>query len=226
MKIHKEYFQTVLFRDLVEHHDVSHPKAVVDMAHRLIGNTASLYSVNSLTGYLKSLGHKVPKSAVSDYLDWFEDAYFLFTVRLFDASLVRSKTNPKKVYCIDHALVTSVTSGILVNSGHLLENLVFTALRRVSPDIYYYKTKGGHEVDFVAQQGKRSWLLVQVCESMAEPQTRKREVTALRVAMVEMGLESGIIVTRSEEDEIKVSGGKISVVPAWRFLLDLLESAD
>ena len=235
IKIHQEYFRAVLSRDLIERHDVSHPKALTDLAHRLVDNTASLYSVNSLTGYLKSLGHKAPKSAVSDYLEWFEDAYFLFTVRIFDASPARSKTNPKKIYCIDHALVTSVSSGILVNSGHLLENLVFTALRRVSPEIYYYKTKGGLEVDFIthlpaasptAQAGmrNRSRLLVQVCESMAEPQTRKREVTALGEAMVELGLKTGTIVTRNEEEEIKVDGGKIEVVPVWRFLLNLPES--
>jgi len=100
-----------------------------------VDSTASLYSINSLTGYLKSLGRKAPWSAVSDYLEWFEDAYFLFTVRIFDASLVRSNTNSKKVYCIDHAFVTSVSSGVLVNSGHLLENLVlwhFAALTRQS----------------------------------------------------------------------------------------------
>lgn len=224
IKIHQEYFHAVLFRDLVERHDVSHPKAVTDLAHWLIDNTASLYSVNSLTRYLKSLGHKAPKSAVSDYLEWFEDAYFMFTVRIFDASLARSNTNPKKIYCVDHALVTSVSSGILVNSGHLLENLVFTALRRVSPEIYYCKTKGGLEVDFIAQLRNRTRLLVQVCESMAEPQTRKREVSALSDAMAELGLKSGTIVTRNEEEEIEVDGGKIEAVPVWRFLLNLPES--
>ena len=224
IKIHQEYFHAVLFRDLVERHDISHPKAVKDLAHRLIDNTASLYSVNSLTGYLKSLGHKAPKYAVSEYLEWFEDAYFLFTVRIFDASLARSKTNPKKIYCVDHAMVTSVASGILVNTGHLLENLVFSALRRVTPDIWYCKTKGGMEVDFLAQLQDRSRILVQACESMAEPQTRKRELTALTEAMAEYGLKSGTVVTRNEEDQIKVGAGTIEVVPAWRFLLNLPES--
>ena len=135
--------------------------------------------------------------------------------------MVPRKTNPKKIYCIDHALVTSVTSGILVNSGHLLENLVFTALRRVSTDIYYCKTKSGLEVDFIAQLPDRSRLLVQVSESIAESQTRKREVAALTEAMAELGLRSGTIVTRSDEEEIDVDGGKIEVVPAWRFLLKL-----
>jgi len=223
---HQEYFHTILFRDLVERHDVSHPKALTDLSHWLVDNTASLYSVNSLTGYLKSLGHKAPKSAVADYLGWFEDAYFLFTVRIFDASLARSNTNPKKIYCIDHALVTSVSSGILVNSGHLLENLVFTALRRVHPEIYYYKTKSGREVDFIVPLHGRAPMLVQVCESLAEPQTRKRETVALSEAMAELGLKTGTIVTRNEDERIAAGAGTIEVVPAWRYLHDLPESAE
>ncbi|AJF06831.1 ATP-binding protein [Geoalkalibacter subterraneus] len=225
IKTHQEYFNAMLFRDLVERHDISHPKAVTDLAHWLVDNTGSLYSINNLTGYLKSLGHKAPKPAVSDYLEWFEDAYVLFTVRIFDASLARANTNPKKIYCADHALVTSISSGILVNSGHLLENLVFTALRRVTPDIFYYKTKAGREVDFIAGRQGPSRMLVQVCESMADQQTRKRETTALAEAMTELKLSHGIIVTRNEEEQIQVDSGKIDVVPAWRFLLNMPESA-
>ena len=209
----------MLFRDLVERHNISHPKAVTDLAHWLIDNTASLYSLNKLTGYLKSLGHKAPQSAVADYLEWFEDAYFLFTVRLFDASLSRANANPKKIYCIDHAMVTSVASGILVNAGHLLENLVFITLRRLTPAIFYYKTKGGREVDFIAQWQDHPLLLVQVCESLASPTTRKREIAALEEAMVELNLPKGIIVTRHEEERIVLDAGTVDVIPAWRFLL-------
>ena len=190
-------------------------------------NTSSLYSVNRLTGYLKSLGHRAPKSAVSDYLDWFEDAFFLFTVRIFDASRARANVNPKKIYCVDHALVRSVSSGILVNSGHLLENLVFTALRRVTPDIFYYRSRTGREVDFVARMPDGSRMLVQVCESLADPRTRRREVTALRDAMAELNLPSSVLVTRGElgdagsEQRIAVDSGTIEFVAGWRFVLDL-----
>ncbi|MDD2709069.1 MAG: ATP-binding protein [Verrucomicrobiae bacterium] len=220
IKTHQEYFHAVLFRDLVERHDVSHPKAVVDLAHWLVNHAASIYSINRLTGYLQSLGHKAPKSAVSDYLKWFEDAYFLFSTRIFDASLARSHSNPKKIYCIDHAMIRSVSSGILVNSGHLLENLVFVALRRVYPEIYYHKTKMGREVDFIVPLRDGSRLLIQVCESLADPQTRKREVTALSEAMIECGGKSGMIVTRNETERIDTRDGMIEVTPIWRFLLD------
>lgn len=223
IKIHQEYFEAVLFRDLIERHNISHPRALTDLAYRLMDNISSLYSINSLTGYLKSLGHNAPKSAVSDYLQWFEDAYFLFSVPLFDASITRSKANPKKIYCVDHAFVPSIASGILLNAGHLLENLVFLTLRRFSDRIFYGKTKSGRELDFVVPQPDRSVWLIQTCESLADPKTRNREVDALTEAMSEMGVDSGTIVTRTEEDELKTGSGRIKVVPAWRFLLDMPE---
>lgn len=222
-RIHQEYFKAILLRDVVERHDVSHPRALLDLAHRVVDNTAALHSVNRLTGYLKSLGHRVPKSAVSEYIEWFEDAFFLFQVRLFDASLARSHANPRKLYCIDHALVTSVSSGILVNSGHLLENLVFTALRRQHRDVHYYRTKGGREVDFVVPVRGGEHILVQACESLAAPNTKKRETAALREAMMELGVQSATLVTRSETERIDYDGGIIDVVPTWRFLLEMPE---
>jgi len=114
----------------------------------------------------------------------------------------------------------------------MLENLVFTALRRVTPKIWYCRTKSGLEVDFLAQTGNRSHasagtppserrMLVQVCESMVEPRTRKREIAALAEAMEAYGLNTGTIVTRSEGERIEVGPGVIEVVPVWRFLLNL-----
>jgi len=221
IKIHQEYWGAMIFRDLVERHNIAHPKAVSDLAHRLIENAASLYSINNLTGYLKSLGHRVPKSSVADYLKWFEDAYILFSIQIFDASAARRNTNPKKIYCIDHALAVSLGSGMLVNSGHLLEKLVFTALRRITPEIYYYKSTSGRETDFIALLPDKSRMLVQVCEALIRPETLKREDSALAQAMSEMKIKKAFIVTRTEDETISVEPGIIDVVPAWRFLLSL-----
>jgi len=225
IKIHQEYFQTMLFKDIIERHNIPHPRAIVDLAHWLVDHTGSLYTINSLHGYLKSLGHKAPKSAIAEYLAWFEDAYFFFTVQIFDASLARRNANPKKIYCIDHSLVVSTSSGILVNSGHLLENLVFVTLRRRFPTIYYYKTAQGREIDFIVPQRKERPVLIQVCETLQNPDTARREVTALQEAMAELGLKSALIVTRNEEKEIVTDSGRISVVPVWRFLLDFDDSS-
>jgi predicted AAA+ superfamily ATPase len=221
VKIHQEYFHAVLFRDLVERHDVAHPRAVSNLARQLMNNAASLYTINSLTGTLKAHGHKAPKSAVADYLEWFEDAYFVFTVRKYDASLNKSNANPKKIYCVDHAMVTSVASGVLINSGHLLENLVFSTLRRTFSQIFYYKTQSNKEVDFLILGERGERRLIQACETLVDPKTRKREMDALLEAIKELGLKQGTVVTRNEEERISLDGKTVEVLPAWKFCLTL-----
>src|ERR1700722_9541519 len=89
IKIHQEYFHTAMLKDVVERHDIAHPRAVIDLAHWLVDHSASTYTINSLSGYLQSLQHKVPKSSVADYLRWLEDPYFFFTTEIFDPSPAR-----------------------------------------------------------------------------------------------------------------------------------------
>jgi predicted AAA+ superfamily ATPase len=220
--IHQEYFKTMVFRDVVERHDALHPRAVRDVAYRLLNAAASMYSVNALTGYLKSLEHKVSKSFVGDVLEWLEDAYALFTVRLFDASLSRQHVNPKKIYAVDHALVRSTSSGVLVNSGHLLENLVFVDGRRRGRELHYCRTASGREVDFVWRGDDGALRFVQVAERAPEgSDTRAREVAALREALREHPRSHGLLVTRDDEEErLDLPEGAVRIVPVWRYLIE------
>jgi len=98
--------------------------------------------------------------------------------------------------------------------------------KRLYPRICYYKTKNGREVDSVVSTSGRKKRLVQVCESPADAQTRKRETTALSEAMDEQGLKTGTIITLDSNERIETGKGAIDVVPAWRFLLDLPDTVD
>nr|WP_281720570.1 ATP-binding protein [Nitrosomonas nitrosa] len=225
IKAHQANWNTIL-ASIIGHHNISHPRAVIDLAHWLVDNTGSYYSVSHLTDYLKSLGHRVRKSSVVDWLVAFEDAGLLFSVNIFSNSPTRISVNPRKVYCIDHALVTSVSSGILTNRDSLLENLVFTALRRVTPEIFYHKTKTGREVDLVAllpsvPGQEQAVMLIQVCASLADPRVKQSEVRSLSEAMVELAVAEGTIVTWRTDETITVGFGTIQVVPVWRFLLEM-----
>lgn len=215
-----------IIASIIGHHNISHPRAVIDLAHWLADNTGSFYAVSHLTDYLKSLGYRIRKSWVVDWLVAFEDAGLLFSVNIFSSSPTRISVNPRKVYCIDHALAASVSSGILTNRDSLLENLVFTALRRVTPEIFYHKTKTGREVDLAAllpsaPGQERAILLVQVCASLADPRVRQSEVRSLSEVMVELAVAEGIIVTWRTDETIPVGFGTIRVVPVWRFLLEM-----
>lgn len=125
------------------------------------------------------------------------------------------------MYCVDHAFVRSVTSGVLVNNGHLLENIVFVALRRLYNEIYYYKTSTNQEIDFLIQDQQRNISLIQVCQTLVSPLTRQREISALQMAMNELGLSKATIVTRDESESIVVKEGIVEIIPVWKFLLDV-----
>jgi len=44
--------------------------------------------------------------------------------------------------------------------------------------------------------------------------------------MAELGLKTATIATRNEDERIDSASGTIEAVPAWRYLLDLPESAE
>ncbi|MBW2559051.1 MAG: hypothetical protein JRC93_13135 [Deltaproteobacteria bacterium] len=50
-----------------------------------------------------------------------------------------------------------------------------------------------------------------------------RRIKSVILDFQELSLKTGTLVTRDEEEEINVGGGKIEVVPVWRFLLNLPE---
>lgn len=219
--IHQEYYKAILHRDIIGRFNAIHPQAVVQAGYRLICSAGSLYSINRITNYLKSLGHKVSKGFVSSCISWFQDVYFLFSVKVFSPSLSKQNVNTKKIYCIDHSMITSVTPGLLANTGHLLENIIFIHLRHSTERIYYYRTKKGHEVDFIwlDKQGKRN--LVQVCLSLEDPVTKKREISSLIEAMNELNFRKSTLITLEKEDILKEGNKLIEIVPAWKYLLKM-----
>ncbi len=217
--IHQEYYKTILHRDIIERHDALHPKAVMQAAYRLINSVSNLYSINRVTDYLKSLGFKLSKDFVASCIEWFEDAYFLFSVKLHDKSVAKQNANAKKIYCVDHGLITSVWPGISENRGDLLENMVFTHLRRKSQNIFYYRTKQGNEVDFIWYDDRGRKELVQVSWEILDEKTRKREIKSLKQAMSETSLNKGTIVTFGQEELIEEDHLSIYVVPGWKYFL-------
>ena len=62
--------------------------------------------------------------------------------------------------------------------------------------------------------------LIQVTWSMADEQTRRREIEGLQEASELTGCKSLLIITADEEETIQISADStIRVIPAWKWLL-------
>ncbi len=95
-------------------------------------------------------------------------------------------------------------------------------MRRLSAQIFYYKTHTNREVDFLIQYEDHTRQLIQVCETIEVGKTREREIMALNDAMLELGLSEGYLITHDAEETVHVSSGRVYIIPAWRFLIDPL----
>lgn len=213
----QEYYDSLLYRDVVERHQISQPLLLRLFAGRLISNVGSLLSINKVQNVLKSMGVNAARETLQQYLLWLEDAYFVFTVSAATPSAIERARSMRKIYAIDHAMIHALSAPFSDNKGPQLENMVYLALRRHTPDIYYYKTTNNNEVDFlINDQGKKA--LIQVCADMSDSKTKNREMRALEEAMKETGISQAFVITEFQSEIINTPGGKIQCLSALDFL--------
>lgn len=201
LQVLQELVDVVVFRDIVERYGITNIALIKYLIKTLMNNIASPFSVNKFCKDLKSQGIHVSKNTIHDYLIYIEDAFLLFSVPLHSHSLRKIQTSPKKIYAVDLGLYHAYamgrdtrTSSSLKNWGRIFENFIYLALRRSRHEIYYYTTRSGFEVDFLAKSLDGKMKLYQVAWEIDGPETRAREQRALDEAQSELGID-GILIT-------------------------------
>ncbi len=225
VRVLQEYVDVTLLRDVVERYGASNVPALRYLIRRFLENQGGRFSVNRLYNDLRSMGTPVAKDTLHAYLQHLEDAFLLFAIPVASESARVRAVNPRKGYVIDHGLARASSLKASADLGHALENIVFIELRRRGFDLAYVSTKGDREVDFLATSRRGEAQLVQVSASLTDPKTRARELAALEAGMALCGIDSGVIVTLGETDDLEVTGGQVSVRPAWRWLLEAQEQS-
>lgn len=189
----QNYVETVIFRDVVERHQISNIALLKHFINFLLKNIASPFSINKFYNDIKSQGHQAAKDTLYSYLSYLEDAFLVFTVPIFTESLRRAQTAPKKVYAIDNGLILANTFNLSDNLGKLFENQVYLDLRREGKKIFHYHTSIGYEIDFVTQDQNGKYEIIQVVWEADDPATLQREERALRQAEKELQLPGKLV---------------------------------
>jgi predicted AAA+ superfamily ATPase len=175
--------------------------------------------VTKFAADLKSQGIPVSRDNLYEFLAHLEDAFLLQTVPVATDSEKRRQVNPRKVYPADPALIPVFDRSGKANTGHALESVVFTELQRRGAEIAYVKTAGGFEVDFLARYPDNSEELIQVCTSIDDPDTREREVRALKDAEKEHPGAKQTILTLESRLPFPHVQDPVNVLPAWSWML-------
>ncbi len=220
VKMLQTYFDTMLLKDIAEHYDISNIEVLRFFLKRVMANLTKPTSLRNIHNDIRSRGMKVSKDSLYDWASHACDTFMFLRIPSYSRSLARIEASQPKYYCIDNGLRSAVLLPQSDDDGKKLENTVFLELyRRRTPveSIFYYQGRG--ECDFVVQSGVEITSLIQVTWSMADPDTRKREIDGLLEASGATGCDRLLIITADETEEITTGGHTIHVVPAHRWLL-------
>ena len=188
------YVDLVISKDIIERYNIQNIILLKYLVQTLLKNTSCSFSVNKFAKDLKSQGIVGSKNTVHEYLEYLEDAYLVFPIKLYSESIRKMQANVRKVYAVDPGLVNAYIFSRNKNYGHLFENIVYLQLRRTGHKIYYYLTqKERYEVDFLTQTPEGELHLYQVCWDINDLETLDRENRALNIAKQELGIEGSLI---------------------------------
>jgi len=206
----QQLFKDIMYRDIIVRHGVRNHKTIIDIGLYMISNVSKAYSLNKLK---KAFGLG-SVNTVSEYIQWLEDSYVLFSLPRFSWSAKSIAINPRKVYTVDTGFARANSLSFSKDSGRLFENAVYLQLRRTYEDLYYFRDKG--ECDFVVREAGGVNQVIQVCLEVNRD-NMKREVDGLSEAMDFFELKEGLIITMNQDDELKTDGGIIRLLPAWKW---------
>lgn len=212
------YVDTVLFRDVAERYAIGNLVALRAFARQLLRQAATLFSVSKVYADFKSRGISVSKETLLRYLEYFEDAFLLFTVPLAVRSERRRQVNPRKLYLVDHGLSHAFSPASGLDRGHLIENIVACELRRDTRDLAYVKTARSGEVDFLATRYDGTQTLVQVAADLTNSNTFAREIKALVEAAEDFPDARRVLLCETAPPRGSLVPDGIEVIPVWRWL--------
>ena len=168
----------------------------------------------------------IPQPTVHRYLNLLETSFLFERIPAYAVSRTKRLIKTPKIYWNDTGLACFLMGHHLPSElkksrdwGALFESLVFhhlkvwASLNVPSPNIFYWRTAAGQEIDFVVEWGDK----LAAIEIKASPNVKYSDADNLRVFMEEYPeAVFGIIVYTGRE--IKQIGKKIWVIP-WELLV-------
>ena len=174
---------------------------------------------------------RVDEQTVSNYLDYFKNAFIIREARRFDLKGRKEIGALRKYYFCDTGLRNARLNFAFPDEGQMLENIVYNELLyhgftvNVGTFDSFERNKDGknvrktNEIDFFAEKGLRSYYL-QVCLDFSSEKAREREIRPYHLLRDQA---QKIIVLNQPIQETRDANG-YTIIGAADFLLRFLDA--
>ncbi|MDD4122844.1 MAG: DUF4143 domain-containing protein [Candidatus Pacebacteria bacterium] len=179
----------------------------------LISNFCQILNLSEISKITDVKNYRTLKK----YFDYLEKSYICAFLYEFNFKPSKSISSKQKVYFYDNSFLMYKNLFNSENTGFFFENLVFTELLKkgIVPnyDFFYYRTKGGYEVDFIIKQGVKVTALVQVCYDIFNTKTENREIRSLIKASEELSCHNLFVITKNIAKKVEKDGMVVKFIP-------------
>ena len=222
-------YSTVVVRDILERErrrgqrqitDAELLRKVVLFLADHVGNSTSLNSISNTLVSEKLLENRARQGkpatqTIAAYVGALKEAYLFYDIKRYDIKGKEELRTLGKYYIVDTGLRNYLLGYRDLDTGHVIENIVYFELLRRGYDVAVGKV-GSKEVDFIATKDEEK-IYYQVTDEMISDATRTRELAPL----MEIGDNyEKVVIARSVNSTATVEGIKI------RRLTDFLLNSD
>ena len=212
-------FQKIYLGDIIARNSITNVTSIRILIRKIAESVCRPISFNRINNLLSSVGGKLSLVTTIKYVEYCEDAWLLMRLRNYTSCLADKESNCK-YYFIDNGILNLF---LIDKDAMLLENLVALQLfRKYGHDadnerVFFYNDK--FEVDFYIPEDEQA---IQVCYSLRDEETLKREVGALKKLPKHLECRRRMILTFDEETTFTDQYGTIEVIPCWKWMLGIV----
>ena len=163
-----------VLQGISQQHQINDLSVLESVIRFMFANTANICTSKKISDTLTSGGRKVSQPTTENYMHYLEECFMVYKVGRYDIKGKEYLKTLSKYYIADTGLRNMLLGYRNIDTGHILETLVFLELKRRKYELYTGKI-GDMEIDFVAKT-QRGIKYIQVAESVKDSETLAREI--------------------------------------------------
>lgn len=207
-------YQKVLLGDIAARNGIRNPNGLQLLMKKIAESVKDEISYSKLHNILKTIGVKISKDIVIDYIEYAKQSFLIFAIKNYFSKFVEKETTPK-YYFNDNGLLNLFLNK---EEPRLLENLVAINLwNNYKGNVYYLKSQN-LDVDFFIEE---TGTAIQVAYSITNISDDRETKSLVEAAKTLKEAKEFVIITYEEEKELNMDGVKIQVIPVWKWLLKI-----
>lgn len=181
-------YQKVLLGDIAARNSIRNPNGLQILMKKIAESVKDEISYSKLHNILKTIGVKISKDIVIDYIGYAKQSFLIFTIKNYFSKFVEKETTPK-YYFNDNGLLNLFLNK---EEPRLLENLVAINLRNNYKSNVYYLKSQNLDVDFFIEE---TGTVIQVAYSVTNISDDRETKSLVEAAKTLKEAKEFIIIT-------------------------------